>query len=36
MPNREPFKVYIVKKLNSTERGEKGLGSTGKGGLKKQ
>jgi len=36
MPTREPFKVYIVKKLNSTERGEKGLGSTGKGGLKKQ
>ena len=36
MPNREPFKVYIVKKLNETERGDGGLGSTGKGGLKKQ
>ena len=35
MPDREPFKVYIVQKLNETERGEGGLGSTGKGGLKK-
>ena len=35
MPSREPFKVYIVKKLNETERGEGGLGSTGEGGLKK-
>lgn len=35
MPDRKPFKVYMVEKLNETERGEKGLGSTGKGGLKK-
>ena len=35
MPNREPFKVYIVKKLNETERGEGGLGSTGESGVKK-
>ena len=34
MPDRKPFKVYIVEKLNETERGEGGLGSTGKNGLK--
>ena len=34
MPDRKPFKVYIVDKLNNTERGEGGLGSTGDSGLK--
>ena len=34
MPDRKPFKVYIVERLNDTERGEGGLGSTGKNGLK--
>jgi dUTP pyrophosphatase len=34
MPDRKPFKVYIVNKLDTTERGEGGLGSTGDGGLK--
>ena len=34
MPDRRPFKVYLVDKLNSTERGEGGLGSTGESGLK--
>ena len=35
MPDRKPFKVYIVDKLDKTERGEGGLGSTGISGLKK-
>lgn len=29
MPDRKPFKVYVVDKLDCTERGEGGLGSTG-------
>ena len=28
MPDRKPFKVYIVDKLDETDRGEGGLGST--------
>ena len=35
MPDRKPFKVYVVNELNETERGEGGLGSTGEKGLKK-
>ena len=35
MPDRKPFKVYIVDKLDETDRGEGGLGSTGISGLKK-
>ena len=35
MPDRKPFKVYIIDKLDKTERGEGGLGSTGISGLKK-
>ena len=35
MPDRKPFKVYVVDKLDKTERGEGGLGSTGISGLKK-
>ena len=34
MPDRKPFKVYLVDRLNETRRGEGGLGSTGEGGLK--
>ena len=34
MPDRKPFKVYVVNELNDTSRGEKGLGSTGESGLK--
>ncbi len=34
MPDRKPFKVYIINKLYNTERGEGGLGSTGNGGIK--
>ncbi len=30
MPTLEPFKVYLVDKLDNTERGEGGHGSTGK------
>ena len=30
MPTLEPFKVYIVDKLDETQRGEGGFGSTGK------
>lgn len=35
MPDRKPFKVYMVERLNKTERGEGGLGSTGETGIKK-